>query len=340
MPARSAPTHYTNGGVPLTARYVIRLADSEHVALLPAIERAAATRFGDSLPECILSHVTPLDVLAVAQQGGLLWVALEPGGAPVGFAIASIHGPRVHLEELDVSPEYGRQGIGSSLVAAVQGFARARGCRELTLTTFCDIPWNAPLYERLGFAVIPDPQLDAQLLERLAYESELGLERSRRVAMRKPLGRPTSLVVFYSHTGATRRIAAVMAEHLSADICELVPDPPYTGDYMERAKREKQGGYGPKLQRLDVNLVDYDTIFVGSPNWFSTFAPPITTLLLSADLSGKTIVPFCTHGSGGVGRIDETARALCPSSTVLDVIGFYSDATAEQVTETLGRLGF
>jgi len=148
------------------------------------------------------------------------------------------------------------------------------------------------------------------------------------------------LVVFYSHTGVTRRFAHLMAQHLSADVCELVPDPPYADDYKEQAKREKNGGYGPRLQALGVDLATYDTIFVGSPNWFSTFAPPVTTLLQSADLEGKVIVPFCTHGSGGIGRINETAASLCPRSTVLPAIGFYVDGTDGDVSAALTQLGF
>jgi GNAT superfamily N-acetyltransferase len=172
--------------------YVVRLAGPEHVAQLPDIEREAATRFGDSLPESALSHVTPLDSLAAAQQAGLLWVALEPAGAPVGFAVASIRGRRVHLEELDVLPWHGRKGIGSALVEAIEDYALNRGCAEITLTTFRDVPWNAPFYARVGFEVIPEQELGAELVRRLSDEAALGLERSRRVAMLKPLSRLTS----------------------------------------------------------------------------------------------------------------------------------------------------
>ncbi len=174
----------------MSTNYVIRPAGPEHLDQLPAIERAAATRFGDSLPRSVLSHVTPGDALEAAQRAGLLWVALEPDGAPIGFAVASAHGRRMHLEELDVLPEHGRKGVGSALVAAVEDHAQNSGCVEITLTTFGDVPWNAPLYARLGFEVIPEQELDAELLRRLSEETELGLDRSRRVAMRKPLNRP------------------------------------------------------------------------------------------------------------------------------------------------------
>jgi len=174
----------------MSTDYVVRPAGPEHVDQLPAVERAAATRFGDSLPESVLSHVTPVDNLAAAQQAGLLWVAVDPEGAPVGFAVASVDGQRVHLEELDVLPAYGRKGIGSALIEAVEEYALKCDCTEITLTTFCDVPWNAPFYARVGFEAIQEQDLDAELSRRLAGETALGLKRSRRVAMRKPLSHP------------------------------------------------------------------------------------------------------------------------------------------------------
>lgn len=176
----------------MSTDYVVRPAGPEDVDQLPDIEREAATRFGDSLPESVLSHVTPLDSLAAAQQAGLLWVALEPAGAPVGFAVASMCDGRVHLEELDVLPGHGRKGIGSALIEAVEGYALKRGCEEMTLTTFRDVAWNAPFYARLGFEVIPERELSAELVRRLSDEAALGLEPSGRVAMRKPLSRSSS----------------------------------------------------------------------------------------------------------------------------------------------------
>ncbi len=173
----------------MSTGYVVRPAGSRHLDQLPAIERAAATRFGDALPRSVLSHVTPVATLEAARLAGLLWVALEPAGSPVGFAVASVHGRRVHLDELDVLPEHGRKGVGSALVEAVEDYALNNGCVEITLTTFRDVPWNAPFYASVGFEVIPEQELDAELLRRLSDETALGLERSRRVAMLKPLSR-------------------------------------------------------------------------------------------------------------------------------------------------------
>lgn len=173
----------------MSTDYVVHLAGPEHVAHLPAIERAAATRFGDSLPQSVLSHVTSADTLAAAQRAGLLWVALGSAGEPVGFAVVSVCGRRVHLDELDVRPEHGRRGVGSALVEAVADWARGSDYVAMTLTTFRDVPWNAPFYTRLGFEELLEEELDSELLRRLSDEAALGLDRSTRVAMRKSLRR-------------------------------------------------------------------------------------------------------------------------------------------------------
>jgi GNAT superfamily N-acetyltransferase len=172
----------------VSGTYVIRPADPGHVVLLPEIERAAATRFGDSIPESVLSSVTPLASLSAAQASGLLWVALAPDGRPVGFGMAGVYGRRVHLEELDVLPEHGRRGLGTALVAAIERWGKAHGFIEMTLTTYRDVPWNDRFYEGIGFRAVAEDDLDAELHRRLAAEAAWGLERSRRVAMRKPLG--------------------------------------------------------------------------------------------------------------------------------------------------------
>lgn len=94
----------------MTTGYVVHPAGPEHVDRLPDIELEAATRFGDTLPESLLSHVTPADSLMAAQQAGLLWVALEPAGAPVGFAVASIRGRVLTSRKWTCCPSTGARG--------------------------------------------------------------------------------------------------------------------------------------------------------------------------------------------------------------------------------------
>ena len=167
--------------------YTILSAAPEHVGALAEVERRAGARFGSSVPEQVLTRTIPPAVLEDAQRAGLLWVALTSGGEPVGFALAQSAGGRAHLEELDVLPEHGRRGIGAALVSAVEQWALFQGLTELTLTTYLDYPWNADYYSKLGFERIAASDLDVEMRRRLEDEEALGLERDRRVAMRKHL---------------------------------------------------------------------------------------------------------------------------------------------------------
>jgi len=98
----------------------------------------------------------------------------------------------------------------------------------------------------------------------------------------------------------------------------------------------------PALKNQIDHVESYDTIFVGSPNWWNTVAPPVATFLSENDLSGKTIVPFCTHGGGGLGRISKDIAELCPQSTILSSFEIYGsggrDAQA-RVFAWLSKIG-
>lgn len=165
--------------------YRVALALPEHVSLLPHIESAAAELFRDAVPAELLEHVTPESVFSDAQQDGTLWVALEPDDRPVGFIRVVVTGPRAHLAELDVLPDYGRRGVGTALVRAVEDWAWANRLSEITLTTYRDLPWNAPFYARLGFRVVPESEWDAETRRRFEEEAGIESERARRVVMCK-----------------------------------------------------------------------------------------------------------------------------------------------------------
>jgi GNAT superfamily N-acetyltransferase len=168
--------------------YTVRLAAPGEVAALPAIERSAARLFRDSgLRGDFLDRVREVDELDPAQREGRLWVAVSPDGTPVGFALATVLGTAPHLEEIDVHPEHGRQGLGTRLVAAVVAWARARNATALTLSTFRDVPWNAPFYARLGFRMLEPEALGAELRGLVAREAAAGLPVERRCVMRLEL---------------------------------------------------------------------------------------------------------------------------------------------------------
>jgi GNAT superfamily N-acetyltransferase len=99
----------------------------------------------------------------------------------VGFAIVHVIDHIVHLAEIDVHPIYGRRGIGSALVKTVIEWAKAKNLDSVCLTTFSHIPWNAPLYEKLGFRCLSLDALPAFLAKILTHEAEEGLKN--RIAM-------------------------------------------------------------------------------------------------------------------------------------------------------------
>jgi GNAT superfamily N-acetyltransferase len=165
--------------------YEIDLATLQDVPLLPAIEEAAGEMFSEyAFTADLPPYPTSLEEFYEAQKENCLWVARAEDGTPVGFALVELFGEEAHLEELDVSPDYGRRGIGTRLVRAVIEWARATGVGVITLSTFRDIPWNAPFYERLGFRALQPEELTGELRERVEDEERAGLPRQLRVPMR------------------------------------------------------------------------------------------------------------------------------------------------------------
>ena len=136
------------------------------------------------------------------------------------------------------------------------------------------------------------------------------------------------LTIYYSHSGNTQKIAKLIQDSIGGDLFEVQEKEPYPRSYnavVEQAKKEIRAGYKPELKSKIKNLELYHTIFVGSPNWWSTIAPPVTTFLSENNFSGKTIVPFCTHGGGGLGKIETDIKKLCPNSIVLESFEIYGD---------------
>ena len=124
------------------------------------------------------------------------------------------------------------------------------------------------------------------------------------------------LIAYYSWSGNTRVVATQIQALTGADIFEIKPVIPYSEDYdecVQVAKTEILENYKPELIGNVENLSQYDIIFVGSPNWWSTIAPPVATFLASYNFEGKTVIPFCTHGSGGVANLFTDMKNLCPN---------------------------
>lgn len=149
------------------------------------------------------------------------------------------------------------------------------------------------------------------------------------------------VIVFYSYSGITRRLAEDIALIVDGELRELKPEKPYSFSYntaVKEARAEIEKGYCPPLSQGAESLGETEVIFIGSPNWLKTFAPPIRTFLHQVDLRGKTIIPFCTHGGGGFGKMIEEYRTICQGSTVQEGLALKSDYDFEDLERWLSAL--
>ncbi|MGQ9515319.1 MAG: flavodoxin [Thermoproteota archaeon] len=153
------------------------------------------------------------------------------------------------------------------------------------------------------------------------------------------------LVAYFSHSGNTRVIANQIHDGVGGDIFEIVAKDPYPSDYDEvvkQARKELKEQYRPKLKTKVDNMEAYDVVFVGYPNWCSTIPMPVATFLSEYDFSGKTIIPFCTHGGSRLGRSVSDIKELCPHSTILDGLPVRDrdvKSAQSEVSEWLRELG-
>jgi GNAT superfamily N-acetyltransferase len=168
----------------LESGYTIRSAHAEELTLLAQIERSAASLFLDT-PYAFLASAEPLSIDFVRQrfQAGQVWVAADPNDTVVGFAITREIDGTIYLQEMDVDPEHGQKGIGSRLVETVIEWTRLQGYSAMSLSTFRDLPWNAPFYAKLGFQTIDKSELSLGFQEIRQQEIEAGLPIAERVIM-------------------------------------------------------------------------------------------------------------------------------------------------------------
>lgn len=152
-----------------------------------------------------------------------------------------------------------------------------------------------------------------------------------------------TLIVYYSLFQNTKNLALEIAKQTGGTIRELIPEKNYSFDYNTAAKEvrgEISRGFCPKLVSGNESIDDYETIFIGTPNWFKTLAPPVTSFLKQHDFAGKTIVPFCTHGGGGFGQIEHDIAKECSKSTMLPGIALNGTAVPEEITYWLETIGY
>lgn len=127
------------------------------------------------------------------------------------------------------------------------------------------------------------------------------------------------LVLYFSESGSTKAVAEELQKQTGADIEAIECVNPYSGNFQEtvqRNQREREKGETPALKPLKTKVADYDVIFLGYPIWGGVYASPIASLLKEQDFAGKTVVPFCTFGSGGLNTSSDALKKALPKAKI------------------------
>lgn len=122
------------------------------------------------------------------------------------------------------------------------------------------------------------------------------------------------LIAYYSLSGNTKKIAQRIQEQTGGTLYEIKTTHTYPDEYKavtEQAKKEIEAGFRPELSGEPVDLTQYDMVFIGSPNWWGTITPVVSSFVEQNDLNGKQVVPFITHGGGGVQNTVKDMTAQC-----------------------------
>ncbi|MBP0594408.1 GNAT family N-acetyltransferase [Paraburkholderia sp. LEh10] len=162
-----------------------RTAVPDDVESIRVVEYEAAQRFV-SVGLTGIAAARPMDapfVLRKVRASEVIVAQCE--GACVGFVMFAMLRTRIYVEALDVLPQHAGRRIGAALLDRVDARARETGATHVDLSTFRDVPWNAPYYGRLGFSVLEDDELDAALLRIRKLRIARGVDETRRVFMRR-----------------------------------------------------------------------------------------------------------------------------------------------------------
>ena len=153
------------------------------------------------------------------------------------------------------------------------------------------------------------------------------------------------LIAYFSWSGNTRDIAKNIHSRIDADIVELTPVKPYSDDYntvLMEAQEDQHKQARPELNEHIDNMEQYDTILLGYPNWWASIPMPIATFLESYDFSGKTMIPFCSHGGGRFGQSLTAIAKLAPDSVIGEGLSVHysgGDTLDDDISEWLRKNG-
>ena len=165
----------------------IRPLRTDDAAFTPEIERRAGEAFRDvGLPEIAEHEPYSPNELEEYIEAGRAWAAIVDGRV-IGYVLVEVVAGNAHVEQVSVHPDHQGQGAGRALMDRARQWAAETNRPAVTLTTFADVPWNRPLYERLGFVVLREDEIGPELAAVREHEATLGLDPSIRVCMRLPV---------------------------------------------------------------------------------------------------------------------------------------------------------
>lgn len=153
------------------------------------------------------------------------------------------------------------------------------------------------------------------------------------------------LIACFSWSGNTRAVAEQIAGQTGGDLFAIETVKPYPEQYhacTEAAKRERDNDSRPALKSRVDDMSQYDIVMIGYPNWWGTMPMAIRTFIESYDLSGKTLIPFCTHGGGGIQNCFRDFTAATPSSEHKEgllVSGSSASSCRDRVEKWLQKIG-
>ena len=157
-----------------------------------------------------------------------------------------------------------------------------------------------------------------------------------------------TLVVYYSATNHTEAVAGYIADATGGDLFELEPKEPYTSDDLDwtdadsRVSREHDDESLREVELASTtveNWDDYDTVFIGYPIWWGIAAWPTDSFVKANDFTGKTVIPFCTSSTSGLGESGELLAEEAGTGEWLDGERFSSGASEDEVREWVESLG-
>lgn len=163
----------------------IRPATIDETPQLQHIEVRAGEAFRSIGMESIADAAPPTaETLVRYATAGRSWVAVDEHDIAIAYVLVDVVDGNAHIEQVSVLPDYQGRGIGRALIDEVRGWAAQSGRSALTLTTFGDVPWNAPLYEHLGLRVLAEHEIGPELARLRDDETSHGLDPATRVCMR------------------------------------------------------------------------------------------------------------------------------------------------------------